>query len=84
MHGNLDMQGNTLQNCNIEENSLLNCDINDCNINDCNIDPNGCSVNGGMNGECLLLTPGAINANGTINISNVRRVQIQNGFIVST
>lgn len=36
-----------------------------------------------MNGECLLLMPGAINSDGTVNALYVQKVTIQNGFIVS-
>lgn len=68
MHGNLNIQGFALQNC---------------NINDCNINPNECSVEGGISGNCILLTENAINSDGTINKAYAKKVKVQNGFIVS-
>lgn len=48
------------------------------------IDPNDCNVDGGKSiSECLLLTPGAINADGTIDSSKTKTIRIKNGFVLS-
>lgn len=53
-------------------------------LSNCSINPDNCGVDGGRNiSECWLLSPNAINEDGTINRTGLYRVKIQNGFIVS-
>ena len=52
-------------------------------IENFSLDPDNMVVNNGANADCLLLRPGAINTDGTINPAYAKQVRIQNGFIVS-
>ena len=57
--------------------------IKNAMINDVVIDPENCQVDGGLSGEYLVLRQGAINSDGTINLSKTKSIRVKNGFVLS-
>jgi len=57
--------------------------LNGNTLSNCSINPDNCGVDGGRSVQkCLLISPNAINEDGTINKSGTMTVEIKNGFII--
>ena len=58
-------------------------EIKNVMISDVVIDTEHCQVDGGLSGEYLVLRQGAINSDGTINLSKTKSIRVKNGFVLS-
>lgn len=75
--GIVGFDGDTLQ-------AFCDLNMNHNTLKNCKIDPNTSSVDGGSNyGTAYLLCSGAINEDGTVRESQLVKVRIKNGFIMS-